>query len=387
MVHEGKITEHSYLKRYIEYLFANRFSVRVDDYHLLPSVTIPRSQHPVSLCNSAHPADLSAISIRDKGKLVSVGAEQLFTKSNTTAFLILKNGELVYERYWGSAQPNTVFRLFSITKSVLSALVAISMTKGKLSSLDAPVNSFLKDIRLPNAITLRHLMDMRSGIRYQEGNMPGKDKPKVYLGTDCNALLHQLKITDALGTFFHYNDYHPLLIIKVLEQIWGMPIHLLLEREIWEKIGAEQNALLTIDSTQHQFAKMESGLNCTARDLIKFGQLYLNQGRVGGEQLIAPEYLTALTFADASQPDNYFAYYDQHPWGKWFKSGKAAYQQFWWGYKRETGSNDYFAMGNLGQVLYISPSTNTIALRLGKTWGIHDWWPKVMHDIIHHLSR
>ena len=77
-------------------------------------------------------------------------------------------------------------------------------------------------------------------------------------------------------------------------------------------------------------------------------------------------------------------YLHHHWWLYWFSRGNGYYKYLWWGNKTERG-DDYFAMGIRGQVMYVSPRKNAIALRLGKRWGIRDWWPRILKNLVDQL--
>ncbi len=128
---------------------------------------------------------------------------------------------------------------------------------------------------------------------------------------------------------------------------------------------------------------MESGLCARAIDLAKFGRLFLNKGNWEGKQIISQKWVNESTSADnTNNSPGFFKHYNKHPWGLWFNSGKAYYKYLWWGYKIDDQKYDYFAMGTGGQIIYISPRKNSIAVRLGNEWGIKGWWPTIIKEMI-----
>ncbi|MCT4595870.1 MAG: beta-lactamase family protein [Anaeromicrobium sp.] len=375
---EELLPKNSYIGRYLTYGIKNRFKQTIEDYKYFPCTTIksPSSHFKFE--------DLGNKNIIDTYKVNDTSFRELLLSSKTTAFLVIKNDNIICENYFNGYQREMIHRLYSVTKSISSALIGIAIEEGFIDSIDDPITKYITELKSNfNEITIEHLLNMESGIEFKEGYFPWKDEIKTYFSSDCRTLLAGIKIKDKIGDFFHYNDYHPLLLSLLLERTLNMPIAEFLEKKIWYPLGMEFPASITLDNIKNGLAKLESGLTCTAIDLAKFGRLFLNQGNWNGNQIINKKWVIDSTgFNGLNQPKEYFTYYNKHPWGNWFATGKGYYKYFWWGYKVNEIDFDYFAMGILGQILYISPRENTVVIRLGKEWGIKGWWPTIIKDFI-----
>ncbi|SOC27197.1 beta-lactamase [Ureibacillus xyleni] len=175
-----------------------------------------------------------------------------------------------------------------------------------------------------------------------------------------------------------------LILGLILERTTGKSVTEFFYEKIWRHLGVEFPVLMILDSEKHQFEKIESGLVMTAINLAKFGSLFLKNGEWEGKQILSSDWIKECV-SPHNVPSNYdhFRYYQKHPWGKmWFNQNKAYYKYLWWGHLNDPRNNDYFALGALGQVLYISPENNTIAIRLGSKWGVKDWWPTILYKLI-----
>jgi CubicO group peptidase (beta-lactamase class C family) len=99
--------------------------------------------------------------------------EAWLAERGTVALLVLRDGRLVHERYFDGFTRETVGTSFSVAKSVVSALVGIALHEGQIASLDEPLTRWLPELLQRNArfgaVTLRHLLAMRSGIAFDEG--------------------------------------------------------------------------------------------------------------------------------------------------------------------------------------------------------------------------
>jgi CubicO group peptidase (beta-lactamase class C family) len=219
---------------------------------------------------------------------------------------------------------------------------------------------------------------MSSGIKYNSGIFPWNDKPKIYYWPDLRQLTLNVEIERRPCQSFHYNNYNPFLLGMILERVVHKSVAAYLEEKIWKSLGMEYPAFWSIDSKKSGFEKMEAGINARAIDLAKFARLYLHKGNWNGKQIIPKEWVIKSTKYDPAICDkkDYYRYYDKS-WGPFFQNEKEYYKYFWWGYSSSDKDYDFFAMGNLGQFIYISPHKDLIIIRFGKKWGDVDWWPEV----------
>jgi CubicO group peptidase (beta-lactamase class C family) len=113
---------------------------------------------------------------------------------------------------------------------------------------------------------------------------------------------------------------------------------------------------------------MEAGLNARAIDFAKFGRLFLNDGKWGDKTILSAEWVKESTSPDPQTMKDV-----QYP--KWFSTGLRPlyYGYMWWGYLREDGTYDFYAEGDKGQFLYISPGKRLILVRHGESYGAGDW--------------
>jgi CubicO group peptidase (beta-lactamase class C family) len=354
------------------------------DHLLLPSVALAAAERPLRFPRSEKDVTFGTITTHSPNGTRETALEGLLADTGTTALVAVRDGSIVYEFYGNGSARNTVNRCFSVTKSFTSALVGCALSEGLLTGLDETVEGLLPEFSgsPAGALSLRHLLEMRSGLRFVEGGMPWSDDAIVYLSPDCRAATLRAPMSDPVGVYFHYNDYHLMIVGMMLEKATGEPLQRYFERKIWQPIGAENPASLTIDSAASGFAHMESGLNATAVDLAKFGQLFLDGGMVGGHQVVPADWVASSTSSKGTRRDpDWFRYYDKRPWGRVFASGKVFYKYLWWGYQ-DGNIDDFFAMGALGQHIYVSPKDRTVIVRLSERFPAGIWWPAIFRQMI-----
>jgi len=302
---------------------------------------------------------LDTITYRKNGTNITRRLDEFLKQTDTVAFLIIKDDVLLYEGYFHGYGHDSTVTSFSIAKSFVSALVGIAIAEGYIGGEQDPITKYVpellaKDPRYRN-ITLRHLLTMSSGIRYEEYGMPWSDDATTYYAPDLRAAAISSPITGEPGLEFHYNNFHPLLLGLVLERATGRPVAQYLEEKIWKPLGMEAPGSWSLDSEQSGFEKMESGINGRAIDFAKFGRLYLNEGNWNGAQLIPVEWVDESTRLDTST--------DPAP----------DYQYFWWVNAKVTGQHHFYAAGKHGQFIYIVPEQNLMFVRFGRTDPYRHW--------------
>jgi CubicO group peptidase (beta-lactamase class C family) len=294
--------------------------------------------------------------------------------SGTTTFLVIHNDEVLYERYFDGHDETSLQTSFSMAKSFASALVGIAIGEGHIKSVNEPITNYIPELLENDArfesITIRHLLTMSSGIKYEEGgDLPWSeeaDDTKTYYSTDLRELaLENSRIEGEPGEYFEYNNYNPLLIGMILERATGMSVSRYLQQELWKPMGMEADGSWSLDSTQSGFEKMESGVNARAHDFAKFGMLFAREGNWEGEQLISRRWIDESTRADTSTDPS------------------QDYQYFWWVNTPDGETHHFSARGKYGQYIYVAPEKDLIIVRLGKEEGErgYGYWMNLFEEL------
>jgi CubicO group peptidase (beta-lactamase class C family) len=274
--------------------------------------------------------------------------DDYLSKANVIAFVVLKDNQLVYEKYLHDAVPADRFISFSIGKSVTSVLFGIAMDEGKIQSVKDTVTKYLPELKGTHydAVTIENLLRMASGIRYDEQYLEEK--------SDVHTLLHVLMKGDRTfvdlaaeygkreperkpGTEFDYQSIDTQLLTEILERAVGMRMSKYGEEKLWKKVGAESDAFLF----QSERLKSTCGFACfnaTARDYARFALMAMNRGELGGTRIVSEQWMRESTTAPP-YANNY------------------GYQ--WW---LNVGSKDgaFRAVGIYGQTLYVNPAKRVV---------------------------
>jgi CubicO group peptidase (beta-lactamase class C family) len=268
----------------------------LNDHKKLSSVNIQKPAVPFHFANGAGKAEYSSL---------ATYLDTNLALSKTAAFLVIRNDSLIYERYFNGFSQSSLLPSFSVAKSFVGTLIGIAVDEGKLSMAD-PVTRYLPELLKRDkrfaAITVQHLMDMRSGIQFNEGTYNLKDAA-VKLGFRPNLLKHALKINieGPPGGPFKYKSINTELLAIILERATGKRVAPYMQEKLWQPLGAEYKATWNTDSKKHQQEIAFAGLNATARDFAKLGQLYLQHGAWQGRQLISRRWTDMVANKDTME--------------------------------------------------------------------------------------
>lgn len=313
------------------------------------------------------------------GNKVVGDLDQFLEKTDTTSFIVIYKDNIIFERYYNGYTRESTVTSFSVAKSFVSALIGIAIEEGYIKSLNDPITDYLpelkeRDIRF-SEIKIIDLLHMSSGLGYKEP----PDDIHTYYAPDLRKLaLEKIKIEENPGENFLYNNYNPLLLGMIIERATNSSVSEYMEEKIWKRTGMEFKGSWSVDA--NNFEKMESGINCKAIDFAKFGRLYLRKGNWNGKQLIPSGWIVASTAPYFPDDKNYY------PEKIFFREYRGYYSLMWWGIQREDSSYDFYAAGNHGQYIYVSPDKELIIVRNGISYGKDmdgdniNWWPIVFYQ-------
>ncbi|HMO58235.1 MAG TPA: serine hydrolase [Roseiflexaceae bacterium] len=271
--------------------------------------------------------------------------------------VIVRNGYIVYEYYANDHRADTLHDVASVTKSWTSALVGIARAQGKLPDLDTTLPDLLPTYFAAGAypdkraITLRHLLMMRSGIEYDEMKLDsGEYGGPELLEQDTTQVALSFPMAFTPGEAWNYSTLDTQLISAVMQQATGTPLHTFAKEHLFAPLGISNYQWLT-DGAGTTIGGQN--LSLTPRDMAKLGLLYLHGGKWEGRQLVPADWVRESTMPQGE------AYYV--PTGQVERI--AFYGYHWWLWEDswyDGMSNGVHAMGYAGQSVLILPRLNMI---------------------------
>jgi CubicO group peptidase (beta-lactamase class C family) len=269
---------------------------------------------------------------------------------------VARDDVVVLERYASGTDGSTLHPVFSASKSLLSLIVGGAVERGDLTSLDDSVTKYLPELGQRDArferITLAHLLDMRSGLKYRgTTSFPfiTGDAPLVYYASDLRqVVLAKTQVTSAPGDTFHYNDYNPNLVALALERAVGEERMASMRRALWSAVGAAGPARWSTDD--RGFPYYESGFVAAPLDLARVGRALIDE---------VPSAVLSPAWRDRMRTVPVPATVTT------FNGRQRAYRAGWWVLVRPDGRHDLAAIGRFGQFIYVSPAHGVIIVRTG----------------------
>ena len=276
-------------------------------------------------------------------------------KYDPVAFLVIKDSELVYEKYWKNHDENSLTNSFSVAKTFVALLVGIAIDEGKIKSLDEPVGNYLPEYNNHPELKIKHLLNMSSGINFDEDyKSPFGHMAKAYYGTDLYELNSDYQVTETPGKTWRYLGGNTLILSFVLEKATGKSIAEYMSEKIWQPIGAKNTALWNLDSENGR-EKAYCCFYSNARDFARIGQLLINKGKWNGQTIISEAFLKqAMNGAQGLKDANgkLVDFYGYQLWIAEYKNKKV-----------------YYARGILGQYIITIPEKRLVIVRLGNKRG------------------
>jgi CubicO group peptidase (beta-lactamase class C family) len=325
----------------------------------------------------------------DESRLAALDSSLSSEHGNIDGMLVIRNGHIVYEKsyqrdydalYEGRDQTPGPYNYYnpewhpyyqrgelhtmqSVTKSVTSALIGIAIGRGEIASVEVPVLDYLGDYDVANlddwkrALTLKDLLTMRAGIEWDEDSVPYTDPDNTCAAMEASDDWIQFVVERPMshqpGTVFQYNSGASQLLSLILKKSTGKFVDEYAEEHLFGPLGIRGYFW---KKTPKGFPDTEGGLYLTARDLAKFGYLYLKDG-VWDQMRLLPEGWVAASVNRSVEDTG------------WRRRG---YGYQWWltPWGSEPKAYAYTGIGYGGQHLLVVPEYDLIAVFTG--WNIYE---------------
>jgi hypothetical protein len=333
----------------------------------VPTTSVWRGEGAVAALPRALRDDIDAVTFTPLGGGQTMTWAQSLEANYTDAIVVLHRGRIVYERYFGVMQPHQPHMAMSVTKSIFGTLGAMLVAEGKLDE-NALVTKYIPELAgtAYADAAVRQVLDMTVGVRYSENyadpkaeiwqyaraggvfpRPPGDSGPTSFYG-----YLRTLQKEGAHGEAFAYKSVNTDVLGWLIRRATGQTVGRVLSERVWQKLGAEHDAYLVIDSEGTEFAG--GGFNSTVRDLARFGEMMRLGGRFNGRQIV-PQAVVDDIRRGAGKAEFARAGYALLP--GW------SYRNMWWVSHNDHGA--FSARGIHGQAIYVDPQAEMVIARFG----------------------
>jgi CubicO group peptidase (beta-lactamase class C family) len=343
---------------------------------LIPTARIPRGDVADWELPTAE-RNLGTIPFATQSGEFTVG--EFLRRTYTDGFLVIHQGAIVAEQYFNGLRPGTTHLLMSVSKSVTGLVAGALAGKGALdvTALVESVVPELADTSFAGA-RVQHLLDMRTGTRFVEDYddpdaeiavsdqvylwRPDEGKPRPACGLEYFATLAN---DGPHGGPFRYRSILIDVLAWVLEKAGGARFADLVSRELWQPMGAEHDAEITVDA--HGNALADGGINATLRDAGRVGLLALRRGHARDAQVIPGAWLDDTVVGAPDGPAAFQA--GDGATGAYHL--RAHYRNCWW--VTDPGLPMFSAAGIHGQHIFVHVPSQTVVVKLSS-------WPEATSD-------
>ncbi len=286
--------------------------------------------------------------------------DMFMDRNNVAGLLVIKDGEVVTERYGLGLQPQDRWSTMSMVKSVTAILVGAAVRDGALN-IDDPVVRHLPQLLGSGyqRVTVRQLMTMSSGVAWSEDYGNKQSDVNRYSKSLADKvpggvlqLLQTVPLAHEPGTVWHYNTGDTYLLGAVISAATGCTLADYLSQKIWQPCGMEFDAYYTLESGDGQeIAGSRAGM--ALRDWGRFALFVMSEGIVDGHQVLPPGWMDRVASQAFRLPAEF------HP-SMCQALGLSGYGFSWW--LRDDGG--MMAMGHAGQRLYVNRAEKLIVVNL-----------------------
>lgn len=317
-------------------------SAQVDDARFFYNDTIRKSNNPFFWPKSTN----------YNKKNLSKKLRKTLEEYKTHSFIIIHKDSLLYEEYWDKwGVKNNKSNSFSMAKSVVSLVAGIAVDEGFLNSFDQSVKSVfprLKFFEKNPSVSVGDLLNMASGLDWKEKYFgPFNITAESYFTKNLTDLIMNVDFIEEPGLRYKYQSgstqLASLMIEKVLVDSIGISFSDFFRDRLWDKIGAEEDALWSLDSNGG-VVKSFCCFHSNAKDFAKVGRLFLNSGVVNNKDTLLNSW--------------YFE--------KIYGSNIVDFYSYGWWKDFSFNAPVYYMRGFLGQFVIVVPDENLIIVRLGR---------------------
>ena len=300
--------------------------------------------------------------------------DEYISKHPVMGFLVIKNGEIVVERYQYGRTQDMIFRGFSMSKTVTALLVGIAQNKGFINSLDDKVEKYWPEIKNSpyGGVTIKELLLMNSGVEGGNYDSDNANQHQIYSILLKNEnyqkpekfieYLNDLKSRGTKGNN-RYSNLDTLILGRVLSKATGKNISNLTSEWLWQPMGAKDISRWLYNNTD-KLEWTESGFTSTLNDYGRLGVLLANNGKYKNTQVVPYNFLLEATDVNKIPKSN-------------LQLSNYAFQ-YGYGYQTWVLSNKertFCALGHYTQVICVQPSSKIVMIQVAAN-SSHDGFKK-----------
>lgn len=292
---------------------------------------------PTNGWQTASPAEQGLDAAKVEAMIQAVSDRRIDLQS----LLVVRNGYIVSETYFGRNTPDTTYHVFSVTKSFVATLIGISLDSGALPDIEQPMLDMLgrtapdaANEKL-QAMRVKDLLTMRTGWAWNESDA---SYDAIFRSDDWVDFMLRLPMREEPDRRFLYCSGCSHVLAAVVEERTQTPLYRYAQQKLFTPLGIESPRW---DEDSQGIPVGGWGLWLTPRDMAKFGYLYLNNGEWDGQQIVSADWVAESTAIHSRT------------------GGTLDYGYQWWVSDSLKG---YAAMGRYGQTILVLPEQQMVVV-------------------------
>ncbi|MEV0250544.1 serine hydrolase [Nocardia sp. NPDC050712] len=300
-------------------------------------------------------------------------------RSSTRGFLVLRDNQILDERYFAGYSATSLFNSWSVGKSITSAAVGVAVAEGRIASIDDPVTTYVPELARSGyaGVSIRDVLHMASGTVYDETDYADPTKGstattlRMVAGTSLPDQARAIQRERPAGTAWNYDSMDTFVLGWVVTKATGLPLADYVRERIWRPAGMQSAGLLGKDYQGNAISYC--CYHATVRDFARFGLLYLRHGEAGGRQVVPRVWVQDSTHT----VEPYL-----RPGGLRPDKPEAAENAYGYGYQWWLGDGDrgdYTAVGILGQFIYVAPRSGIVIVKTSEDLNSEEHMGEALH--------
>ncbi|PGW55769.1 6-aminohexanoate hydrolase [Bacillus thuringiensis] len=297
---------------------------------------------------------------------------------NMNGMLVVQKGNIIFEKYYNGQGPDDAFHVASVTKTIISALIGICVNKGYIKSVNQKVIEFFPEYkRKASEVTVRHLLSMTAPYPFVDWQEPLEE-----LCTQEDWVQYALNRMGNGGEIgsFKYSSAGAHVLSAIITSATGKNAREFANEYLFQPLGMREipNYNMKVFGFDDLFGKDVKGwvhdpngistggwgLTLTARDMAKFGQLYLSDGIYNGKQILSKSWVQESIAMNSNQ-----------------------YGYLWW-LREENGIFSYCAMGDGGSMICCIPKQDLVVVIASEVMpNARDRWEVIVKYILPYIQN
>lgn len=274
-------------------------------------------------------------------------ADYIEKNAQLYSLLISKNDEIIYSKYFNKQDETKLFNNQSLTKSITALLIGIAIDKGYIKSVDQKITDFFPELKADadnrkQEITIRQIMNQASGLYHE-----GRNVSALFKIPDLSGYVLKAPLVSDPGQLFLYNNAGSHLLSVILTKSTGMSTLSFARKFLFDPLAISNVDWKKMKDGYYDGSGLAS-IYLGSADMMKLGNLVMNNGRYGNSQIISSDWITSII-----NPEITYA----TKWG--FPDSR--YSLCWY-HASYQGVKITYALGWGGQFMFIIPSLKTVVV-------------------------